>query len=102
MSHFAFALPVPSPRRQRCLSCSDNTLDLTLDTLDNSNIPEVIVTKRTRTVSMCGRIVDEEEEGTVKYFCRSRGHGIINPDDVSIVRILISTIKFNLSPIQTT
>jgi len=83
-----FPLPVPSPRRQRCLSCNDNVLDLSNEDGDGQNspgasavLPDVIVTRRSRTDSICGRIQDEEETGVVKYFCRSRGHGFITPDD---------------------
>ena len=46
-------------------------------------LPDVIVTKRNRTESVCGRIEDDVERGTVKYFCRSKGHGFIVPDNVS-------------------
>lgn len=88
-------LPVPSPRRQRCLSCSDNGngngfLDVSLDssgellgTSPAMQLPDVIVTRRTRSDSVCGRIVDDVETGTVKYFCRSRGHGLVKPDSGS-------------------
>jgi hypothetical protein len=46
------------------------------------HLPEVIVTKRNRTESVCGRIEDDIETGTVKYFCRSRGHGFIVSEKV--------------------
>ena len=46
-------------------------------------LPEVIITRRTRTHSMNGRIEDDDHEGTVKFFCRSRGHGFIDDDQVS-------------------
>ena len=49
-------------------------------------LPDVIVTRRTRTVSMNGRIEDEVREGTVRFFCRSKGHGFI--DDLEPVGIL--------------
>ena len=45
-------------------------------------LPEVIVTRRTRTESLCGKIESDVETGTVKYFCRSRGHGFVKPDQV--------------------
>ena len=46
-------------------------------------LPEVIITRRTRTISMNGRIdEDDVHEGTVKFFCRSRGHGFIDDDSV--------------------
>ena len=46
-------------------------------------LPEIIITRRTRTQSMNGRIGDEVHDGTVKFFCRSRGHGFIDDDLVS-------------------
>ena len=56
-------------------------------------LPDVIVTRRTRTVSMNGRIEDEVREGTVRFFCRSKGHGFI--DDLEPVGILFwKTSKF--------
>lgn len=45
-------------------------------------LPDVIVTRRTRTVSMNGRIEDEVREGTVRFFCRSKGHGFIDDSDM--------------------
>lgn len=44
-------------------------------------IPELIVTRRTRTHSMSGRIEDDIQQGKVKFFCRSKGHGFIEVDD---------------------
>ena len=84
-------------RRQRCISCSDsgNYLDLSLEGVDVSSaaaadgeadpvpLPDVIVTRRNRSDSVCGRIFDDVETGLVKYFCRSRGHGFVKPDSVS-------------------
>jgi len=85
-----FPLPVPSPRRQRSVSCSDNVLDISTGedmSVDGQNhqgspsgpMPDVIVTRRSRTDSVCGRILEEEESGVVKYFCKSRGHGFVSP-----------------------
>ena len=45
-------------------------------------LPPIIITRRTRTLSMNGRIEDEVHEGTVKFFCRSRGHGFIDDNMV--------------------
>lgn len=45
------------------------------------SLPEIIITRRTRTHSMNGRIGDEVHEGIVKFFCRSRGHGFIDDDE---------------------
>ena len=33
---------------------------------------------------MNGRIGEEIHEGIVKFFCRSRGHGFIDDDEVSL------------------
>ncbi len=46
---------------------------------DGLKVPDLIITRRTRTHSMSGRIEDHVQEGTVKFFCRSRGHGFIDP-----------------------
>jgi hypothetical protein len=47
---------------------------------DGLSVPEVIITRRTRTLSMTGRIDhDITQEGKVKLFCRSKGHGFIDP-----------------------
>ncbi len=44
------------------------------------SLPDVIITRRTRTLSMTGRIDhDDIKEGKVKFFCRSKGHGFIDP-----------------------
>jgi cold shock CspA family protein len=45
------------------------------------HLPELIITRRTRTLSMSGRIENEVNTGTVRFFCRSKGHGFIDPDD---------------------
>merc|ERR1712018_488221 len=47
---------------------------------DGLRLPEINITRRTRTQSMNGRIGDEIHEGSVKFFCRSRGHGFIDDD----------------------
>lgn len=51
------------------------------------SLPEIIITRRTRTHSMNGRIEDEIHQGTVKFFCRSRGHGFIDDDQVSWIYV---------------
>lgn len=45
------------------------------------SVPEMIITRRTRTHSMSGRIEDQVNTGTVKFFCRSRGHGFLDPSE---------------------
>lgn len=86
-----YPIPMPNVRRQRCISCSDNNdlnslLQNTIGNVENESTPtttlypDVIVTKRSRTQSVCGRIFEDVDTGVVKYFCRSRGHGFITPD----------------------
>jgi len=69
----------PNRRRLRCHSCSSDVITNSFE--DNSPylVPEYI-SRRNRTNSICGRIQEEPLTGTVKYFCRSRGHGFIIPD----------------------
>jgi len=80
-----FPLPSPARRmRNRCISCSEtgNFLDDSSGSNNSSLVlPDVIVTKRNRSDSIIGRIEDDVERGTVKYFCRSRGHGFIVPEN---------------------
>merc|ERR1711953_520952 len=62
-------------------------------------LPEIIITRRTRTQSMNGRIGDDIHEGTVKFFCRSRGHGFIDDDvDTYPVFMHISDIEGEYIP----
>lgn len=51
-------------------------------TTDSLPVPDVIVTRRNRSDSVCGKIFEDVEMATVKYFCRSRGHGFVKPDKV--------------------
>ena len=54
-------------------------------------LPDVIITRRTRTVSMSGGIDHNViQEGTIRFFCRSKGHGFIDP----IVKVGICSIYF--------
>lgn len=73
------SLTVPSRKRSRCISCSDSLVGSSFE--DNSPylVPELI-SRRTRTGSICERIHEEPQTGRVKYFCRSRGHGFIIPN----------------------
>ena len=54
--------------------------DSNIPELEGLRIPDQIVTKRTRTLSVSGRIENEVRDGTVKFFCRSRGHGFVDQD----------------------
>jgi len=48
-------------------------------------LPDIIITRRTRTHSMNGRIEEDVHEGTVRFFCRSKGHGFIDDDTVTAI-----------------
>lgn len=87
--------PIRSSRRSRCISCSDSgqypSLDLSVEDEDTlEDFPEKYVARSNRSNSLVGRIVDDVLYGSIKYFCRSRGHGFINPDGVSH-RTLLNT-----------
>ncbi|VEN54091.1 unnamed protein product [Callosobruchus maculatus] len=47
-------------------------------------IPSPLITKRNRTPSLCERILKTKNlYGTIKSFCREKGHGFITPEDGS-------------------
>merc|ERR1711981_431367 len=48
-------------------------------------LPDIIITRRTRTISMNGRIEEDVHEGTVRFFCRSKGHGFIDDDTATAI-----------------
>jgi len=49
---------------------------------DNLTIPSPLITKRTRTPSTCERILKTTNlYGTIKLFCREKGHGFISPEE---------------------
>nr|XP_018903602.1 PREDICTED: cold shock domain-containing protein CG9705 [Bemisia tabaci] len=44
------------------------------------HLPSPIITRRTRTESTSARaLLNPQETGKVKYFCRAKGHGFITP-----------------------
>nr|ACO11946.1 Cold shock domain-containing protein C2 [Lepeophtheirus salmonis] len=77
-------MKIPLIRRTRCDSCSENVLSSTTTTpgiiAESRDPPETYGTRRTRTESTAGKIVENLHEGIVKYFCRSRGFGFITPN----------------------
>ena len=60
-------------------------------------LPELIVTRRTRTQSMSGRIETNVKEGQVKFFCRSKGHGFIDVEVKFYFKPLISDLSYCLN-----
>jgi hypothetical protein len=62
-------------------------------------LPDVIITRRTRTISMSGRIEDEVRQGTVKFFCRSRGHGFIDDDEARVSQTKTGFNPFHVVPV---
>ncbi|VEL29705.1 unnamed protein product [Protopolystoma xenopodis] len=48
------------------------------------SIPSPIIHKRNRTSSQSERAaLGEHGRGTIEFFCRTKGHGFISPDDGS-------------------
>lgn len=73
------SLDMPGPgisnrSRSRCISCSDST-----SSLEDSSLVSSLLPRRVRTASVCERIKEGSQTGTVTYFCKSRGHGFIRP-----------------------
>nr|ACO10456.1 Cold shock domain-containing protein C2 [Caligus rogercresseyi]ACO11708.1 Cold shock domain-containing protein C2 [Caligus rogercresseyi] len=73
-------MKIPAIRRTRCDSCSENGLSSTTLLSEALDPPETFVTRRTRTESTSGKTTENLVEGTVKYFCRSRGFGFLTPN----------------------
>ncbi|KAL1502366.1 hypothetical protein ABEB36_007515 [Hypothenemus hampei] len=67
----------------------------------NHLIPSPLVTKRTRTNSTCERILKTDNlYGTIKLFCRERGHGFITPESGSEdIFVHISDIEDEFVPL---
>ena len=59
-------------------------------------LPDIIITRRTRTISMNGRIEEDVHEGTVRFFCRSKGHGFID-DDIATATAEAKVCSWNCS-----
>merc|ERR1712179_343791 len=75
------SLDMPGPGisnrgRSRCISCSDSA-----SSLEESSLVSTLLPRRVRTASVCERIKEGTQTGTVTYFCKSRGHGFIRPND---------------------
>jgi len=70
----------PTKRRSRCISCSDSGFGSSLE--ESSFLLEnTLLTRRSRTSSISDRIKSTPQQGTVSYFCRSRGHGYIRGEE---------------------
>ncbi|CAG9862247.1 unnamed protein product [Phyllotreta striolata] len=65
-------------------------------------IPNPIITKRTRTPSLCERIVKSKNfYGLIKEFCREKGHGFIVPEDgTDDVFVHVSDIEDEYVPLS--
>jgi len=75
------SLDMPGPgisnrSRSRCISCSDSA-----SSLEDSSLVSTLLPRRIRTASVCERIKEGTQSGTVTYFCKSKGHGFIRPND---------------------
>jgi len=75
------SLDMPGPgisnrSRSRCISCSDSNASL-----EDSSLVSTLLPRRARTASVCERIKEGTQTGVVTYFCKSRGHGFIQPSD---------------------
>merc|ERR1712130_965879 len=77
--HHAPGMPGPgisNRSRSRCISCSDSNASL-----EDSSLVSTLLPRRARTASVCERIKEGTQTGVVTYFCKSRGHGFIQPSD---------------------
>lgn len=73
------SLDMPCPgisNRSRCISCSDSA-----SSLEETSLVSTLLPRRVRTASVCERIKEGTQTGTVTYFCKSKGHGFVRPSD---------------------
>ena len=63
-------------------------------------LPDIIITRRTRTISMNGRIEEDIHEGTVRFFCRSKGHGFLRDDVGEEHFVHVSDIESDFVPMK--
>merc|ERR1711936_97727 len=86
-------------RRSRCISCSDSSIGSSFEDscflLENTLIP-----RRSRTSSISERIKSEIQNGTVTYFCRSRGHGFLRDDVGEEHFVHVSDIESDFVPMK--
>jgi cold shock CspA family protein len=65
----------------------------------NALIPNPIITKRTRTMSMLEMAMENPiEHGVIKSFCRVKGHGFIKKDDGEDIFVHVSDIDGEYVP----
>jgi len=70
-------MPCPGiSNRSRCISCSDSA-----SSLEETSLVSTLLPRRVRTASVCERIKEGTQTGTVTYFCKSKGHGFVRPSD---------------------
>eukprot|EP00090_Calanus_glacialis_P022823 TRINITY_DN35147_c0_g1_i1.p1 TRINITY_DN35147_c0_g1~~TRINITY_DN35147_c0_g1_i1.p1 ORF type:complete len:190 (+),score=45.91 TRINITY_DN35147_c0_g1_i1:151-720(+) len=70
-------------RRSRCISCSDSSFGSSFEESSSFLLESTLLPRRIRTDSVSERIKGEIQCGTVTYFCKSRGHGYIQPSQNS-------------------
>jgi len=68
-------------RRSRCISCSDSSFGSSFEESSSFLLESSLLPRRVRTASVSDRIKGEPQSGVVTYFCKSRGHGFIQPSD---------------------
>jgi len=86
-------------RRSRCISCSDSSIGSSFE--DSSFLLEnTLIPRRSRTSSISERIKSETQNGTVTYFCRSRGHGFLRDDHGEEHFVHVSDIESDFVPMK--
>merc|ERR1712029_873345 len=90
---------LPAKRRSRCISCSDSGVGSSFE--DSSFLLEnTLLPRRSRTSSISERIKSETQNGTVTYFCRSRGHGFLRDDHGEEHFVHVSDIESDFVPMK--
>jgi len=74
-------IPGGGRRRSRCISCSDSSFGSSFEESSSFLLESTLLPRRVRTASVSDRIKGDTQTGVVTYFCKSRGHGFIQPSD---------------------
>jgi len=81
LDHMMTNFPGRTRTRSRCISCSDSSLGNSFEESTSFLLESTLMSRRARTSSVCERIQEGSCTGTVTYFCKSKGHGFIRPDN---------------------